>query len=114
MLRVKPKALTEAPVNGGRNYNGPKVGIPPSRHGGAAPPMGDHGTSSRLYAGKPGVSPCYSGSMSHHGNTVATWTPVKMHGVRKTSRKDSSPPHGWWVLSMERAASAARSFATVR
>ena len=24
-VRRKPKLLTEAPVNGGRNYNGPKV-----------------------------------------------------------------------------------------
>ena len=24
-VRVKPKLRTEAPVNGGRNYNGPKV-----------------------------------------------------------------------------------------
>jgi hypothetical protein len=33
------------------NYNGPKVGRAPSRQGAAAPLMGDHEMSSRLYAG---------------------------------------------------------------
>jgi len=35
------------------NYNGPKVGIPPRRHGGAAPLVGDYEMRSRLYAGNP-------------------------------------------------------------
>jgi hypothetical protein len=39
-----------------RSNNVPKVGIPLSRLRGAAPHAGDSVMSSRLYAGKPGVS----------------------------------------------------------
>ena len=39
------KHQTEAPVNGGRNYNGPKVGV-------AASPVGNNRVSIWLYAGK--------------------------------------------------------------
>jgi len=61
------------------NYNGPKVGIPSSRHEGAAPLMGDHETRSRLYAGN-----------SEYPVVLASREAVKIHPVRTISRKDSA------------------------
>jgi len=61
------------------NYNGPKVGISPSRHGDAAPLMGDHEMRSRLYAGN-----------SEYPVVLASIEAVTIHPVRTISRKDSS------------------------